>query len=62
MENKVIVTWCDDCPFFVDYYEGSILCCANPTYEVGMDRTKLFDKCPLKQHSLTIELKENEKE
>ena len=61
MDNKVIVTGCGECPFFVDYYEGSMLCCANPNYEVGFDEKKLFAECPLKQSSLTIELSNDAK-
>ena len=59
MENKVIVTGCGDCPFYGDYMIGDSCehACYHPKHPDKWNSfAPLFSDCPLKQHSLTIEL------
>jgi hypothetical protein len=51
------VTGCDDCPFSTTLPLDTDWC-SHPNHE--NKEYSLFDTCPLKQHNLTIKLKQNE--
>jgi hypothetical protein len=57
--NTITVTGCGDCPMCIGLHD--IVLCIHPDKEPVMV-SDIFDVCPLKQSTLTIQLKQDEQE